>query len=301
MAIAAMVNATSPRSADMPIHFLRTPSPGEARTPEELYEQYVVERELAAALRQASAADRRTLYSSAYDELFRRVPHHPQLRRKISAGERAGQIAKQIRLLSRWLTPQTVFLEIGAGDCALSFAVAKRAAYVYAVDVSSTITQATDAPANFTLLLSDGSSIPAPAGSVTLAFSNQLMEHLHPDDALEQLANIYTALAPGGVYVCVTPNRLSGPHDISRYFDRVATGFHLKEYTMEELAPMFRRAGFRTVHQCAPTKDGVLLLPDALSLSIERTMAALPNSLRDRALRVRRLRKLVDIRLVACK
>ena len=39
------------------------------------------------------------------------------------------------------------------------------------------------------------------------------------------LANLYRALKPGAVYVCITPNRLSGPHDISLYFDSVATGF----------------------------------------------------------------------------
>jgi predicted SAM-dependent methyltransferase len=39
------------------------------------------------------------------------------------------------------------------------------------------------------------------AESVDLAYSNQLMEHLHPDDASEQLANVYRALKPGGVTV----------------------------------------------------------------------------------------------------
>jgi hypothetical protein len=31
------------------------------------------------------------------------------------------------------------------------------------------------------------------------------MEHLHPEDAFEQLRNIIRALAPGGRYVCITP------------------------------------------------------------------------------------------------
>ena len=83
------------------------------------------------------------------------------------------------------------------------------------------------------VVLSDGVSVEVPAASVTLAYSNQLMEHLHPDDALVQLRNIVRALAPGGLYVR-HPNRLTGPHDISMYFDRVATGFHLKEYTATE-------------------------------------------------------------------
>ena len=73
------------------------------------------------------------------------------------------------------------------------------------------------------------------------------MEHLHPDDASEQLTNIYEILINGGIYVCVTPNWLSGPHDISKYFDLVAKGFHLKEYTNTDLSNLFKRVGFSQV------------------------------------------------------
>jgi len=50
-----------------------------------------------------------------------------------------------------------------------------------------------------------------------------------------------------GIYICVTPNRLSGPHDISKYFDVTATRFHLKEYTNTELSDLFKEAGFLKV------------------------------------------------------
>jgi hypothetical protein len=73
------------------------------------------------------------------------------------------------------------------------------------------------------------------------------MEHLHPDDAEEQLRNIYQALSPGGSYICITPNRLSGPHDTSQYFDHVATGWHLKEYSVSELYALFRAVGFSKI------------------------------------------------------
>ena len=41
-----------------------------------------------------------------------------------------------------------------------------------------------------------------------------------PEDAVEQLRHLHAALAPGGVYLCITPSRLTGPHDISYLFDR---------------------------------------------------------------------------------
>jgi SAM-dependent methyltransferase len=94
----------------------------------------------------------------------------------------------------------------------------------------------------------DGSVIPLPPNSVHVAYSNQLMEHLHPDDAVEQLRSIQRVLTPHGVYVCLTPNRLTGPHDISKYFeDEVASGFHLKEYTNTEVEHLFKLVGFSRV------------------------------------------------------
>lgn len=251
-------------------------------------------------LRGATKAERGKLYSSAYDELFRRVTHHSQLTNKVSPAQRARRISLQIALLRPWLTPQTTFLEVGAGDCALSLALAEKLAHVYAIDVSEAITQTTR-PENFTLVLSDGTAIPVPEGRITVAYSNQLMEHLHPDDALDQLANIYRALAPGGVYICVTPNRLTGPHDISRYFDTVATGFHLKEYTCTELIAMFRHVGFRTVHQCFRKGSTYVRVPGPVARCAERTIERLPPTLQKRASTTSLVRGLLQIRLIARK
>ena len=100
---------------------------------------------------------------------------------------------------------------------------------MYALDVSDEIATRITLPANCKLVLSDGLTVAVPEGSIDVAYSNQLMEHLHPDDAVEQLHNVYRALKPGGAYICITPNALWGPHDVSRRFDREPTGFHLKE------------------------------------------------------------------------
>ena len=210
-------------------------------------EHYRIEKELAQRLRCASRNERLHLYREVYEELFRRVPYHPMLTRKASAGERQQDVARHFRQLRPFLHKDTTFLEIGAGDCALSFAVAEFVKRVYAIDVSETITARNEWPRNFELILSDGIDVAVPSGTVNFAYSTQLMEHLHPDDAFEQLENIYRALVPGGMYLCITPNRLSGPRDISRSYDQTATCFHLKEYTVGELARIFRRVGFRDV------------------------------------------------------
>lgn len=253
---------------------------GPRRSAQQRREHYEIERSLSDRLRRADKAERQHLYAELYDELFRRVPHHPQLLRKLDLERQARLIAEQARLLQNFLTPQTVFLEIGAGDCSLSFEVARHTAHVYAVDVSAEITRSVERPANFTLILSDGTSIPVPEQSITLAYSNQLMEHLHPDDALTQLQNIYRALAPGGAYICLTPNRLTGPHDVSRYYDQTATCFHLKEYTSGELADSFIAAGFRRVDAFLSFRGRLLKVPIGQVRALEWLLALLPHQLR---------------------
>jgi SAM-dependent methyltransferase len=289
---------SNPESMTVPV--LRTGAP-QNRTPDQLWEHYQVEKQLAAKLRNASKTERRKLYSEAYDELFRRVPHHRQLARKMSAAERTRSVQAQLGLLRRFLTPDTCFLEIGAGDCALSLHLAERVRQVYALDVSETISKESRVPANFRLILSDGVSVAVPPGSVTVAYSNQLMEHLHPEDAAEQLANIVKGIAPGGVYVCVTPSRLTGPHDISRYFDDTATGFHLKEYTNTELRRIFLDAGFRRTTQYARLRGGYFPIPAWVTSVLERALGALPTSLRKRLCRNGLGRSLLGIWLVAWK
>jgi SAM-dependent methyltransferase len=204
-------------------------------------------------------------------------------------------------LLKRFLRPDSVYLEIGPGDCALAREVAADVKQVYAVDVSLEIAGGLSLPANFALALSDGSTIPVPDGSINVAYSDQLMEHLHPDDALEQLRNIHKALAPGGVYICLTPNRLSGPHDISRYFDERATGFHLREYTATELLGIFRATGFSKVKMLAGARGIYLPLPSFLFKLMEGTLVRLPLRLSKSISRSLPFRLILGIRLVATK
>ena len=273
----------------------------EHRPPALVRQHYEVERELADRLRGASREQRRTLYRSLYNELYQRVPHHPQLVRKSSAELTQQALAPPLRLLRPYLRPDTTLLEIGPGDCALSMALAERIRQVYGLDVSDEITHRVSLPSNFKLILSDGTSVPLPAESVDVAFSNQLMEHLHPDDALEQLEGIWRALRPGGVYICVTPNRLNGPHDISRHFDSVATGFHLKEYTVGELSRLLRKVGFRKVQALLGRRGVCLPAPVAPVIAGEAILGLLPPGPRRALGRTLPCRGLLGIRLLGTK
>lgn len=209
-------------------------------------QQYEVETEQARRLRAASREERLGgLYATIYRETIERIPEHTLLVRSRDADARDRATRPQLRLLSRFLSPGTVFMELGPGDCALALAVARQVKTVYAVDVTDALVPDAERPENFKLVTSNGVSVPVPAETVDLAYSNQVLEHLHPDDALDHLLGIHAALVPGGRFICVTPNRLSGPSDISRDFDETATGLHLKEYTLSEQIDLLGAAGFK--------------------------------------------------------
>ncbi len=218
----------------------------DARSPERIRAHYLIEVELADRLRDAPPEARRQMYGEVYDELFRRVHDHPQLTRRTNPAQQSSHGCEQARLIAQFLPRGGHYVEVGAGDCATARHVAAFAGQVTAVEVSGDIVPQ-DLPANVQVALSDGVSIPVADASADVVYSNQLMEHLHPNDAAEQLANIARALRPGGRYLCITPNRISGPHDISAAFDSEARGFHLREYTYSELGSLFRGAGFRSV------------------------------------------------------
>ena len=171
-------------------------------------------------------------------------------------------------------------MEIGPGDCSLALEIATSARHVYAVDVSAEITKGLSIPANFELIICSGADFTVPPATVDVAYSNQLLEHLHPEDAIDHIRSVRAALKPGALYICVSPNRLSGPHDISRYFDSVATGFHLKEYTAGELIDLFTREGYRDVSVLVSARGRrILVNPRGIRL-LEFFLASAPRSIR---------------------
>jgi SAM-dependent methyltransferase len=257
------------------------------RTSEEIEITYKLEKELAHKLKSATREERlnSNLYTSAYNDFFSQLPQHPVQQLKDNAESSAAVVDAWMPALRPFLRPEMTFLEIGPGDCSLSLRIAKEAKKVYAVDVSDEVTKDLDLPPNFELAISDGCSIPVPENSVDVAYSHQMIEHLHPEDAAEQLQNLYKVLRKGGVYVCMTPNRLSGPHDTSKFFDDIATGWHLKEYTVGELCDLFRAAGFSKISYFKIQNNLQLELPlNTLTLPLlklcEKTLEVLPASLR---------------------
>jgi SAM-dependent methyltransferase len=192
-------------------------------------------------------------------------------------------------------------MEIGAGDCSLSIAASDYCTEVIALEVSQEVADNSHFPANVKLTLFDGFNIPLADNTVDVAYSNQLMEHLHPDDAQEQLKSIHRVLRKGGIYICITPNRISGPHDISRFFTDTPVGFHLREYSAVDLRQLFLQVGFQKVIAYTIIKGRKIQLPFALIRMIEAMAERMQEQQRQTFLNLRPVQIIFNAVIAAIK
>ena len=137
------------------------------------------------------------------------------------------------------------------------------------------------APGNFGLVIYDGFAFPLRANSFDLAFSDQLVEHLHPDDVESHFRAVADTLTLGGTYVFRTPHRFTGPHDISRHFTTgEAEGFHLKEWTYRELVTTLGRCGYSHLEAIWNARGISLHVSIRLASALETVLGLLPRRLR---------------------
>lgn len=214
------------------------------RTHEQLANHYKVEKALADRIRVSTREERMALFPLLYEELFKRVPDHPRLTRRVSDAESARTVAARKSILKGVLNKDTVFMEVAPGDCRLACEVAREVKTVYAADISDQRAPGMQVPANFHMVVFDGMNLDVEPSSVDVAFSYQFLEHLHLDDVAPHFDLVAKALKPGGVYVLDTPHAYSGPHDISRYFSDEAEGFHMHEWTYHEIYQLGKKHGF---------------------------------------------------------
>jgi ubiquinone/menaquinone biosynthesis C-methylase UbiE len=267
------------------------------RSEDRLIEHYLLERRLADRLRQASSADRAHVYTEVYNEAFESLRDHP--RKTVSNDRRERYVGRLRALLNPYLDRDKVFLEIGCGDAILAISVAPHVACSYAVDVTDSLIDPATVPKNLKVVLTTSTEIPLPDASIDVAVSDQFMEHLHPDDAQNQLTEIFRVLKPGGIYHCITPNRVTGPHDVSQFFEYEATGFHLREYDSSMIEALFKQVGFCHIRFIMPI-IGVPITRGILR-SIEKTIILMPRRVRSWVSRRREVGLLVGLHVIGMK
>lgn len=213
---------------------------------------YETEKSLALRVRTADTEKRAATYHDLYEELFRQLPDHPQMVEDRARRQRRGQ--ERLRLAARFGPPDARILQISTGDCAFALEASSRYQRVAVLDCFDEIAafegsgwEATK-PSNLEVVHAAVPRIPCDEQSFDVVFSDQVVQALHPDDAELHFAEVRRVLVPGGKYVFITPNRASGPHDISVFFDEDATGANLREYTADEVASKLYAAGFKAIH-----------------------------------------------------
>jgi SAM-dependent methyltransferase len=214
------------------------------RSIDRIRHHFEVEKELAQRLRNSTRTERTALFKTLYNELFSRVPDHPRLTRRDTPEASRQKVLSQMRFLRPFLRSDSVFLEIAPGDCRLAAEVATHVQRVIGVDISDQRSPGENSPANMELIVYDGYTLDLPDATADVAFSYQFMEHLHPDDVSVHLRMVRRLLKPGGVYVFDTPHRLSGPHDVSRYFGDELQCFHFQEWTYRDMRRLLLQHGF---------------------------------------------------------
>jgi SAM-dependent methyltransferase len=214
-------------------------------TDERTRKHYLLEKRLAQRIRTSPRECRTQVAIEAYNELFTKIPWHSQLNQ--SAEKKRKRLAQKQMLFGHLLHPGQDILDIGAGTAYWTRHMAKKSSgRCVGIDVShKVLREMPDDPPNLELYIMDAVELDFPANSFDVAISSQLIEHLHPDDVEDHFSCVHGVLKEKGVYAFDTPSRLNGPHDISKHFDAVSTGFHLKEWTYRELAVCLRKVGFK--------------------------------------------------------
>lgn len=156
-------------------------------------------------------------------------------------------------------SPPARVYEVGSGEGALARALGAEGYHVTATDISAARGGARAAAGNVRWGETDGVHLSrfAEPGTFDAVISDQVVEHLHPDDLLEHLRGARDLLRPGGCYAFRTPHGPSGPYDSSLVFGLpVALGTHLREYSFGERVQALRIAGFRQVLAVRPDRGG---------------------------------------------
>jgi ubiquinone/menaquinone biosynthesis C-methylase UbiE len=264
----------------------------------------------ASRLRESSAAERKRLYNEAYSVVSRLGIQ------RFSSDEpedrTAGTSKPLTHLLSQIVEENDHVLEIG---CGRGYTCLKLAPYVMSmvgVDVSEpSLIEAKEVLSHRKIKNIKIKQVPAfeladhfNENEFDVCVSIDVVEHLHPEDAKEHLQQVFHVLKSGGKYIVIMPNRLSGPHDITKeeYPEaREALGFHLNETTYREMINVMREIGysnFRALYKTiGPRKDiKPIVLPAGFALVSEILYRSLPNLFRTAL-----FTQFISIRLIAYK
>ncbi len=206
--------------------------------------QFQLERILRKKILLSHREDRATVVELAYTELFEKFPDHSVFLATQKNAERKGKLGAGLIIpLSR---RGSLVLEVGCGRGDVLLALSQRGRICTGTEISEHMLELCNkrSKPDVKIVRCSADSLCFPANSFDVVFSQEVLEHLHPEDVPRHFAEAFRVLRPNGILAVETPNRRTGPQDISRGFTCIAEGLHLKEWTVRELIQKFREAGF---------------------------------------------------------
>jgi len=247
------------------------------RNYEQIRNHYLVEKSIAQRLKSANKEGRMDIYSTMYQELFEKVPDHPRLTRKNP--EDLSKRARKFKysVVKRMLKKSSVVVEFAPGNCRFSFEISRFVRHVYGVDISDQRRNSDINPSNFTLIIYNGFDLSEiEDNSIDIVFSDQLIEHIHPEDVECHFQLVKRILKPGGKYIFRTPHSLTGPHDMSRYFSDEPECFHLKEWKYQEIKKLVKAIRYSKFYTYWSAKGVTVRVPYIYFMVCESMFRFLP-------------------------
>ncbi|HYF94928.1 MAG TPA: class I SAM-dependent methyltransferase [Symbiobacteriaceae bacterium] len=212
-------------------------------TQEMVLRHWELERRLTRELLESNADNRWEVFERCYTNLYEEINWVNQPRTNGVVSTRYQDWADAIGL------PQKRIYEVGSGRGELITYLAKLGHRCLATEVTRERGKkwAKDQLSNLEWGVTDGVHLErfAAESHFDVVISDQVIEHLHPDDIVDHFQGAFHILKPGGRYIFSTPHASVGPCDISGIMGYdTPMGMHLKEYTYKELCSAAQSAGF---------------------------------------------------------
>ncbi|MBJ7329210.1 MAG: methyltransferase domain-containing protein [Solirubrobacteraceae bacterium] len=223
-------------------------------TLDDLRRHLVVELDVTRELLASTPETRRETFAAGYERIYRELWWF----NAIESAEASAPVDIRNWVAMIGSAPRRVY-EVGAGEGRLARTLARAGYDVTATDISAARGGARDDEPGLRWEETDGINLHehAETGAYDAVISDQVVEHLHPDDLVPHLRNARRLLRPGGCYAMRTPHGPSGPYDSSAAFgfpEALAT--HLREYDFRSRVAAFHAAGYTAVAAERPTRRG---------------------------------------------
>jgi 2-polyprenyl-3-methyl-5-hydroxy-6-metoxy-1,4-benzoquinol methylase len=220
----------------------------DAITIDMVQKHWILEKELTKQLLKSTPQNRLSVFYESYNTLYNELPWLAK------SGSNVNDAVSEQIYSKRWLPflndiKEKKVYEIGSGNGSLITFLASKGAICTGTEISEGRPDK-HTESNLEWHSTDGVNLTdyEAKESYDIVISDQVIEHLHPDDISLHFKGVFEILKPRGRYIFYTPSYYRGPGDVSLIFGTLeAEGMHLKEYKYNEVQQLLKSAGFNTI------------------------------------------------------